>query len=75
MSMIKLKIEDIGKGSLVLVNKRFDVKTTAEELVPFNESFKNIALSSKANRALHLLLDGIGAGKRIVPVSGYRSFL
>lgn len=74
MSMIKLKIEDIGKGSLVLVNKRFDVKTAAEELVPFNESFKNIALSSKANRALHLLLDGIGAGKLIVPVSGYRSF-
>lgn len=74
MSMIKLKIEDIGKGSLVLVNKRFDVKTTAEELVPFNESFKNITLSSKANRALHLLLDGIGAGKLIVPVSGYRSF-
>lgn len=74
MSMIKLKIEDIGKGSLVLVNKRFDVKTTAEELVPFNESFKNITLSSKANRELHLLLDGIGAGKLIVPVSGYRSF-
>ena len=35
MRMIKLKIEHVGKGNLVLVNKKFDVKTSAEELVPF----------------------------------------
>ncbi len=74
MRMIKLKIEYVGKGNLVLVNKKFDVKTLAEELVPFSESFKNITISRDTNRALHLLLNGIGAGERIVPVSGYRSF-
>ena len=74
MRMIKLKIEHVGKGNLVLVNKKFDVKTSAEELVPFSESFKNITISRDTNHALHLLLNGIGAGERIVPVSGYRSF-
>ncbi len=72
--MIKLKSEDVATGSLVLVNKRFTVRKTAEDLVFFNESYKNITLSEKANSALHRLLDGIGAGERIVPVSGYRSF-
>lgn len=74
MSMIKLKSEDVGKGNLVLVNKRFEVKTATEELVPFSESFKNITLSREANSLLIRLLEDIGAGEGIVPVSGYRSF-
>lgn len=73
MKNIILKKEDIYKGDLILINPNHTLKSKIENLVSFNESFKEIKLNSVVNNALHLILDTIKAENKIVPVSGYRT--
>lgn len=71
--IINLLKEDVNKGNLILVNPDHLLKNIAKNLIPFDHIFQNIELDQEANKHLHLALDSISAGNKIVPVSGYRS--
>jgi len=70
---IVLKKEDVETGDLVLINQKHTLKSKINNLVFFDEKYKNIKLNDNANYALHLILDNINAKNEIVPVSGYRT--
>ncbi len=73
MKKFELTKENIGKGYLILINPDYLLQKNQPVLVPFDDEFKEIELEKCANEKLHLALSEIEAGKRIVPVSGYRS--
>ncbi len=70
---INLLKEDINKGNLILVNPDHLLKNISKNLVSFDNTFQDIELDQEANKQLHLALESINAGNKIVPVSGYRS--
>ncbi len=73
MKSILLQKEDIGKGSLVLINSCHILNSKAEDLVSFNEKFHDIRLNRTARNALSFLLNDIASEDKIIPVSGYRT--
>lgn len=70
---IKLTEKNIITGNLILINPDHLLQKEAENLVPFNTTFKNIKLNQEANEWLQLALEKIQAMNKIVPVSGYRT--
>lgn len=74
MNKIILSGEKIYNGNLILVNKKYPLqKAYQSELIPMDKDYPGILLRRNAANALWKLLDKISAGKRIVPISGYRS--
>ncbi|MBC8590152.1 M15 family metallopeptidase [Wansuia hejianensis] len=78
MKTIKLKKENIYKGSLILVNADYPiVKDKANKnvsLIPLDIRFPEILMEYRAATVLaHLMVD-LNCSHDIVPVSGYRSF-
>lgn len=74
MQNIKLTSEKIRIGCLTLINPKYPLKNEPDELEKVSAVFPDILLTPEANRALRSVLEKIGAGNGIVPVSGYRSF-
>ena len=72
MGCIELKNENIYKGYLVLINPDNLLKEK-QNIVPFDNEYKDIRLEKKANEQLHLALSKIKSKKKIVPVSGFRT--
>lgn len=68
---------DIHKGCGILVNRTHPLKMCeadmAAKLCPAIPAFPDILLEATAARQLQALLDACGAGRDIVPVSGYRT--
>jgi D-alanyl-D-alanine dipeptidase/carboxypeptidase len=73
MSVIELKKENIGKGYLVLINPDNLLKHQVNNLVQFDNEYKNIELEVTVNKWLHYILNKIKSKTQIVPVSGYRT--
>lgn len=73
MSVIELKKENIGKGYLVLINPDNLLKYQVNNLVQFDNEYKNIELEITVNKWLHYILNKIKSETQIVPVSGYRT--
>lgn len=70
---ITLKKQNIHIGNLILVNADFPiVRPFHPPLVPVESSYAAIMLQRTAAALLAGALDEVGAGGRIVPVSGYR---
>lgn len=74
MHTINLPKENIDNGFLTLINSYHPMRSEPSELIRFSEKFPQITLNPTANGALKAALKEIGAGEKIVPVSGYRSF-
>ncbi len=74
MKQIKLLHQDIYAGNLLLVNRAQPLMQLPRgPLTPAVPSFPHVLLSRGAANALQLLLEKLGDGDWIVPVSGYRS--
>lgn len=76
MKTILLVKEDVGKGHLVLVNREHPLSEDfihTVQLVSINDKYRDIYLEAKTTALLSLLLNSIGAGGQIIPVSGYRT--
>ena len=75
MGKVVLSENDIYKGDLILINPSNLLKTEIvdDTLEGFNEEYQDIKFNKKANKILQFVLNEIGAGGKIVPVSGYRS--
>lgn len=87
--MIKISLQDkeIYQGSLILVNPEFAYRQTAQKLVPVLTAGSKeaqpmqgnpleegpVLLKEEAASQLSKLMEEIGAGAQIVPVSGWRS--
>lgn len=66
-------LPQLKSGSLVLVNAAHACRAaTPDGLVPVSRRHPDILLCREAADALRAALDFVGAGERIVPVSGYR---
>lgn len=71
---IELEREQIYRGNLILVNERYPLKTEEETgMIPVDSHFPEILMKGEAAWAVQRLLEKIGAGDSILPVSGYRS--
>lgn len=57
MRKIVLKKEDVETGDLVLINQKHTLKSKINNLVFFDEKYKNIKLNNIANYSLHLILN------------------
>lgn len=74
MRTVTLNKEDIGKGSLILVNHVYPIKhNTDNHLTTVDGRYTDIRLEMKASTLLSRLLESIGSQDNIIPVSGYRS--
>ncbi len=75
MEKLLLKKEDVFKGNLILVNRKYQIKenTKEEKLSSFSDKYSNMMLDNNANLELQKVLKEIKAENKIVPVSGYRS--
>lgn len=61
-------------GTLILVNEDYSLKNNhMGNLIPADMGYKDILLKPYASNALQFIMEKIGAGRKIVPVSGYRS--
>ena len=71
---MKLKKEDIYKGSLILVNASYPVRPDyCPKLVQVESNYAQIQLEQKTAAVLNGVLKAICANGRILPVSGYRT--
>ena len=71
---MKLKQDDIYKGSLILVNASYPVRPEyLPELVQVESNYARIQLEQKTAAVLNGVLQAICANGRILPVSGYRT--
>lgn len=71
---MKLTEQGHYSGNLILVNGEFPMRgPDPADLVPVSADYPHIRLRREAQAALAALLREIGAGDKIVPVSGYRS--
>ena len=73
MKTVVLEQNEIYTGSLILVNAEYPLRSTPTDLAPAVTGFADISMERCAVEQLQLILDEIGAGNMIVPVSGYRS--
>lgn len=73
MKTVVLERNEIYTGSLILVNAEYPLRSTPTDLAPAVRGFAEITMERCAVEQLQLILDEIGAGNMIVPVSGYRS--
>lgn len=74
---IALRMENINKGSLILVNRDYEYKDGEEDLTAWPalpERQPQALLYRKAANLLDSLMEAIGGWKEIVPVSGWRSY-
>lgn len=75
MSRIFLKQEDMHRGSLILINRRYCCRETGQDsLVPAYEGASAVFLHPRAATLLENLMQEIHGWESIVPVSGFRSF-
>ncbi len=75
MRTITASVEDINKGSLLLVNNYHPIKSDGNiRLYPLDEN-NEIFLESKAASLLTQLFQTLQSGSQIIPISGYRSSL
>lgn len=71
---ITLKKENIFRGNLLLVNAQNPLRDTdTRVLIPVSMQSPTVYMHRDAANALQMLLQKIGAGDSVVPVSGYRS--
>lgn len=71
---MKLRKEDIYKGSLILVNSSYPIRTDYQpELVEVESDYAQIQLEQKTAAVLNGVLQAICANDRILAVSGYRT--
>lgn len=74
MRTVNLYKDDVGRGSLILVNLNHPIKSSMKiPLMPVDAEYKDICMETKASTLLSRLLDTIGSKGKIIPVSGYRS--
>jgi len=73
MKTVVLEQNEIYTGSLILVNAEYPLRSTPTDLAPAVTGFADISMERCAAEQLQLILDKIGAGNMISPVSGYRS--
>ena len=74
MNTIILNKSKIHEGNLILVNADYPLQEeNTDELVPAGMDHPNMLLRRSAANVLQTVLEKTSAGKKIVPVSGYRS--
>lgn len=74
MNTITLTKQDIHTGPLILVNETYPlVQTGTPPLVEVDSAYARVQLHPQAAAVLNSVLQTIGAGDQIVPVSGWRS--
>lgn len=73
MKAVALNREQVHQGSLLLVNKNFPLQcAVAPEQIRLLEH-SNVLLERKTALVLETLLETIGSGSAIIPVSGFRT--
>lgn len=73
MKAVALNREQVHQGSLLLVNKNYPLQcTVAPEQIQLPER-SDVPLERKTALVLETLLETIGSGSAIVPVSGFRT--
>lgn len=71
---LSLNKKDIGKGSLILVNKNHPIQAgTERQLTVISTEYPNTQLEIRAASMLNHLIDVVKGKEDIIPVSGYRS--
>lgn len=71
---IILSENDLHQGNLILVNLDFPLQNCGKRvLAAADERFPGILMEREAANVLRYVLEEIGGGEEIVPVSGYRS--
>ncbi|SDK09818.1 D-alanyl-D-alanine carboxypeptidase family protein [Natronincola ferrireducens] len=77
MKTIVLKNEDIYRGNLILINKKYSIKLNEGEikknLVTVDYKYKNHLINKYTAKALRHTLNKINSKDSILPVSGFRS--
>lgn len=74
MKKIVLRVGDIYKGNLILVNASHPILSVmVDDLVPADPRYPDVCLKRDAANVLQLIEEKISSGSAIVPVSGYRS--
>ena len=74
MKTVILRISDIYRGNLLLVNASHPLMSdSSDDLIPADPRFPDIRLKRGAANVLQMILEKVSAGSAIVPVSGYRS--
>lgn len=74
MKMIELGKEKIYRGTLLLVNARYPLKSQRiDNLIPVDARYPDILMKREAVNMLRLIFEKIKSKNCIVPVSGYRS--
>jgi len=73
MMTVALRDADIFQGDLILVNAAHPLLAPVTGLAPVAKGYPDILLNLRAQHALMGLMDVIGCGSAIVPVSAYRT--
>lgn len=75
MKTLVLHAEDIGKGSLILVNVSNPIRgeSTGENIIPVRMDFPKILLDRRAVNMLDQITGTLNCSDKIIPVSGYRT--
>jgi zinc D-Ala-D-Ala dipeptidase/carboxypeptidase len=75
MRTLTLRMNDIGRGSLILVNSSHPIRyeTAKENLIAVCPNYPNIYLERQTVSMLTQAMTAANCGNQIVPVSGYRT--
>lgn len=74
MKELILQKDKINFGNLILVNAKYPLKKAdVPDLVPVDLYFSKVLLKRDVAHVLELIMEKIGSGNKILPVSGYRS--
>lgn len=77
MKEIILNKEDIYKGNLILINKKYPIKIKEDEIIKnlaiVDDNYKEHLLNKNVANVLKQILNKICSKEQIVPVSGFRS--
>lgn len=77
MKEIILRKEDIYRGNLILINKKYPIRIKEEEIIKnltiVNEKYMGHLLNKSVVKVLNRILTKLDSKEQIVPVSGFRA--